>query len=178
MVITDKDIYISLPPLISNAEQISWNRLYNFLVANSILILAWSAVYAAELPTSLLTTGLLVAICVVGFLTSIFWFGLGIRGRGFLNALVCWGKKIEEQDCEGLKPYCFIEIIRDEGIANLPEKFRPSLQNCWTRELSKVLLEKKWYKLCGSYFTQTLIPGFFAALYIILVVASFKRPTS
>jgi len=142
------------------------------------MILAWSAVYAAELPLSYLTTGVMVAICVVGILTSIFWFGLGIRGRGFLNAFVCWGAKIEEQKWQKLRPYTFIEIIRDHGIAKLPEDYRPSLQDCWIQEISKVLHEKKWYKLFGSYFTQTLIPGFFAILYIILIVASFKRPTS
>lgn len=178
MAVTNADIYNSLPQLISNAEQISWNRLYNFLTANSIMILAWSAIYAAKLPCSFLTTGVLVAICAVGTLMGIFWFGLGIRGRGFLNALVCWGAKIEEQKGQGIKLYTFIEIIRDKGVDKLPEDYRPSIRGSWIKEFYKTLRKKKWFNLFGSYFTLTLIPVFFVIIYIFLIVASFGRPTS
>jgi protein-S-isoprenylcysteine O-methyltransferase Ste14 len=66
----------------AHAEQIRWTLLYNLLVANTILLLAWAAIFA----TTVRPPGarvILVGLCVVGLLVSLLWVFLERRANGF-----------------------------------------------------------------------------------------------
>lgn len=46
-LVSAKDVYAAVFKMIVNAENISWNRFYNFLWFNSILIVSWATVWVA-----------------------------------------------------------------------------------------------------------------------------------
>jgi hypothetical protein len=70
------ELYSALVQMVNNAESISWNRFYNFLMGNSILVLAWATIYASQ-DRSTLTSIVLSAICVFGAGSGIVWAALG-----------------------------------------------------------------------------------------------------
>ncbi len=68
----------------AHAEQLRWTVLYNFLVANTILLLGWVAVFAIN-TSSYRKTGTLVVFCVTGLCVSLGWLALGIRASRFVR---------------------------------------------------------------------------------------------
>lgn len=96
-------VYQLLPTLINNAESISWNRFNNFLIFNSIHILAWVAIYTKQNPPYIL----LSAISVFGLIGCFVWCALGLRGRKNVNLFLKMGKDIESSD-----PKPFTEAIK------------------------------------------------------------------
>lgn len=67
----------------AHPEQLRWTVLYNFLVANSILLLGWAAVFATSCsPTR---TCSLVVLCAAGLCVCFVWRALGIRASGFVE---------------------------------------------------------------------------------------------
>lgn len=62
--ITGKEIYSALVHLIIHAESITWNRFYNYLMGNSILVLAWTMVFASKVE-SVWVSFVMVLICVL-----------------------------------------------------------------------------------------------------------------
>ncbi len=102
-------VYQLLPTLIGNAESISWNRFNNFLLFNSILILAWTTIYAkAEWPHLLLSS-----LSVVGLVISFVWCALGLRGRNNVNLFLKIGKNIESTHQGDIKPLTDAVNLRD-----------------------------------------------------------------
>ena len=75
-----KDLYGALIQMVIHAEGISWSRLYNFLMGNSILVLAWATVYASNQRTTV-TGVVLSTICLLGGFSGIAWAELGARTR-------------------------------------------------------------------------------------------------
>ena len=69
-MITDKELYPSLVQLRIHADSVTWNRFYNFLMFNSILVLAWATVYAAH-PRPIGAWAVLVAFCFFGGLSGV-----------------------------------------------------------------------------------------------------------
>lgn len=68
----------------AHAEQLRWTVLYNFLVASTILLLGWAAVFAIDTSSST-KTGILAVFCVAGLCLSLGWLALGIRASGFVK---------------------------------------------------------------------------------------------
>jgi len=68
----------------AHAEQLRWTVLYNFLVANTILLLGWAAVFAINASSST-RTATLVVFSVAGLCVSLGWLALGIRASGFVR---------------------------------------------------------------------------------------------
>src|SRR5689334_16945598 len=92
-MVTSKDLYPSLVQMITHAENISWNRFNNFLMFSTILILSWATVWVANSPQSRMM--FLVAICILGGLSGVFWAALGYRGRSFLSAYLKMAADLE-----------------------------------------------------------------------------------
>jgi hypothetical protein len=80
---TAKELYPALVQLIIHAESVTWNRFYNFLMFNTILVLAWATVWVSG--ASQLKAVILVAISSLGGVSGVFWAALGYRGRAFLS---------------------------------------------------------------------------------------------
>jgi hypothetical protein len=114
-----KDAYTSLVQLIINAETISWNRFYNFLMFNTILVLAWATIWVSKDAAAVSKAVVLVAICSLGGISGIFWAALGYRGRTFLDEYVKISSDIEADariwaaDMKKIKPLTKTIELRD-----------------------------------------------------------------
>jgi hypothetical protein len=84
-----------------HAEQMRWTILYNFLVGNTILLVAWSQLFAALLaPSNVHAVGLnivLIGFCGIGIGGSIVWIFLGLRANRFSQQYFEAGLRLEEQ---------------------------------------------------------------------------------
>jgi hypothetical protein len=94
-LVTAKEAYLALVQLIIHAESTTWNRFYNFLMGNSILVVAWAALFASNSKSD--ATPVLVTICLLGAFGGIAWAALAVRGRRNLNEFVELGKLIEAE---------------------------------------------------------------------------------
>lgn len=145
------EIYSSILQLVNYAESTTWNRLYNFLMANSILILAWATIYVSQSKTHIKTI-VMVAICVIGAISGFFFGLLGIRGRLILKEYIKLGRSIEAKpkfwpiDLQEHKLFTDIERIRDQTH----------------------------FRWAGSFYILPVGPWTFAVLYIILLYASLE----
>lgn len=82
-----------------HAEQMRWTILYNFLVGNTILLVAWSALFAA-LVDNAQSVGLpvvLILFCGIGIAGSIVWAYLQRRSNRFTVEFFETGLALEEQ---------------------------------------------------------------------------------
>ena len=93
-MITIKDNYAILTQLVIHAESISWNRLYNFLTCNAILLVAWATIYASEPDNPGLVA--MALFCIVGAVSGIVWVELGRRGREYLRQYIEQATQLEE----------------------------------------------------------------------------------
>jgi len=94
-VVSAKEVYPALVQLAIHAESITWNRFYNFLMANSILVLAWATIFASSLSDRPGPKTVLAAICILGGASGVAWAGLAVRGRKFLFDFVGLAQAIE-----------------------------------------------------------------------------------
>ncbi|MBU1744725.1 MAG: hypothetical protein KJ649_07530 [Proteobacteria bacterium] len=78
----------------AHAEQVRWALLYNFLMAATILLLAWAAIYGEDQPNVARKIPLIL-FAGVGCLTSFLWIGLCARANGFVTAYAEYAKKLE-----------------------------------------------------------------------------------
>lgn len=148
----DKTVYSALVQLVIHAESITWNRFYNFLMANSILVLAWAVIYVSRSYSPIVTITLL-SICILGGLSGPFWAGLGFRGRKFLDVYVKLASNIEADT--SLWPNTILQ-------------YKPFSK---TRDLIRSL-PCGW---SGSRYILVAAPLAFMILYIVLTVASLTR---
>lgn len=104
--ISAKELYPALVQLITYSETISWNRFSIFLLFNSILVLAWSAVITSDLHDSF-SLVVLVAIGCFGVGSGLLCAKLGKRGRAFVkyyldlasdieNDTNCWSDQLKK----------------------------------------------------------------------------------
>jgi hypothetical protein len=91
---TDQTMYQILSEHWAHAEQIRWTALYNFLVASTILLLAWAAVFATK--DTIEKKYLLVGLCVIGILISLLWAAISIRSTSFVKLYADRAASIEE----------------------------------------------------------------------------------
>src|SRR6266545_4516598 len=78
----------------THAEQIRWTLLYNYLMASTILLLAWSTLFANHRANPGATL-LLAVISSAGAIISVVWILLGIRATGFVAAYHKLGLSLE-----------------------------------------------------------------------------------
>jgi len=120
-MVTAQTLHPSLVQLVIHAEATSWNRFYNFLMFNTILILAWSTIYVAQnRPAG--AAAILATMTVLGAVSGIAMAALGVRGRKFLDEYVDLAVKIEADDkCwpEVLAQYKPLTLTKDR-IAKFP----------------------------------------------------------
>jgi hypothetical protein len=131
----------------AHAEQVRWTLLYNFLMASTILLLAWATIFAGS-SSPRVKTAVLFLLCVAGFLLSVVWVALGQRGSSFVRMYAELGRRLEP-DCQQtiLTPFRRADQHRTEiiGIG-------------------------RW---ALTYRVLVFVPGIFAALYAVLSVLSF-----
>ena len=78
-----KDVYQAYLRLQRDTEMLTWNRLYIFLVFNSILVVSWATLWPShgrEVPSAVYYT-----LGALGILSGLVWAALGYRGRIFLE---------------------------------------------------------------------------------------------
>lgn len=139
----------------THAEQVRWSILYNFLMASSILLLAWSTIYTNKCSLGTLTLHLFSA---VGFLISIMWLMIGSRVNKFIKRYGALGEKLEDGlDLKEYGPFHCGQLIRSE------EKTSKSLRNIFINPGSFI----------SSSFIVFFVPLIFAVLYIVLFIISF-----
>jgi hypothetical protein len=129
----------------THAEQVRWSLLYNFLMAVTILLLAWAAVAGATFEPKRLV---LLSLCGAGFVLSLVWFGLSRRAGLFVHHYAEFGRSVERDQLLVVGPFRSAKAFRDDikGLATLMP--------------SRVVLP--------------LVPALFAVLCVILAYGSIQ----
>jgi hypothetical protein len=132
----------------THAEDTRWSLLNNYLTGNSILILAWAALFTSQAPYRRF---LCAVLAVGGLFISILWAGLSHRGNGFIHMYANLGISIENELGEGLK--------------------RPEQTTSWFpftnagNHRSRIRRPARWF---SSRFTVVSVPLVFALIYVLL----------
>jgi len=138
----------------AHAEQVRWTVLYNFLVANTILLLAWGAVFGTTQSAqgSPRRTFILLIFCIAGAIISITWVGLGQRANNFIKHY-----SVKACNLEAALP-------EEWRLFAATEEFRRRLQGSegWVSTRRVVLF----------------IPGTFFVLFVLLACLSIKNEIS
>ena len=150
----NKELYILLHPHIQHAENVSWNRFNNYLLFNSIMLLAWVSLYTKE-PLDPREVLVLATIPVLGIISGVFWAGLGYRGRKFLNTFIDLGTILEES------------MVQSDNWPN--DKVKPCKS---IKDMRDSTLPCKW---AGSFFILVYGPTLFSLLYVLLFIVSVCR---
>ena len=96
----DPDDYSDVIQLVIHADNLTWERLYYFLVFNSIMFLAWVQLFCSvREPASEKTKLILLAVfSLLGLLVSSVWGPIAIgRGIRFQNYYMEWARCIEQR---------------------------------------------------------------------------------
>jgi|GEM_PF-192376 len=78
----------------THAEQIRWTLLYNYLMASTILLLAWATIFAGQGATPA-RNWILVALATAGTLLSALWVPHGVRATGFVKMYAATAERLE-----------------------------------------------------------------------------------
>lgn len=182
-VITIRDLYSVLTQLVIHAESISWNRLYNFLTCNSILVLAWATAYVSQAPNPDCKI-VLVAFCILGAASGIVWAELGKRGRAYLDHYRDQAKDLEKQP-NAFSPdipkdfWPFQSDVKGSCQENL--KVSPPGKMGEQKQASACSPPCRYFEiLLGPYYGTSrrilkVVPYLFTALYCLLFVLSIRR---
>jgi hypothetical protein len=107
-----------------HAEQMRWTVLYNFLVGNTILLVAWSTLFA-QLVSSPWSIGLRIVVigfCPIGMLGGILWAFLQARSNTFAKHYFGAAFELEKALCrslDGARGACAIaDEHRRAGVIN------------------------------------------------------------
>lgn len=143
----------------SHAEQERWSILYNFLMASTILLLAWATVYASAVSVKL---PVLLVLSAGGVLISLLWPIIGCRVNLFIRRYGELGEKVENLlHLQDLGPFHRGETIRAEEQVNVTK------QRCQITAMERV------GRLIPSRVFVLIIPGLFAAIYLLLFILSW-----
>lgn len=137
-----------------HAEQIRWALLYNYLMASTILLLAWAAVFASA-NSDPIGQRILAALAVGGVLLSGLWVALGVRAAGFVHAYRVAGNNLEQ------------ELIGAFGLSTGNAPF--AVANNHRRTVAGLA------KAAESARVLWLVPTVFLFLYILLARLSFGQ---
>ena len=146
------DVFSGLLQLAMHAENTSWNRFYNFLMGNSILVLAWATIYVSS-THSVMSMIVMIAICLLGGISGPPWSNLGVRGRESLREYCNTGLSLENDSS------IWPKALDKYKVFNLITSVRDSLPN----------------PKSGSYTLLKTAPWGFSVLYAVLVVATVVK---
>ncbi|MFX0201314.1 MAG: hypothetical protein ACFFCW_34790 [Candidatus Hodarchaeota archaeon] len=146
--VEDSKIYEMLSTLMMYSEQVRWTRFNNLLVVNSILIVAWAAIFAGTSPFSYKAL-LLSLLCLPGVIFGILWSFLGRRSSKYLDDFHKMAEKLEK------------------GFPK--HKIKPFHKSEETRETVRT----GFMKLTSSKWIVTWIPIAFSLLFLGLILASW-----
>jgi len=152
-LLSRRDLWTGLIQLIIHTESISWSRLYNFLMGNSILVLAWATIYSSA-DRGVWTRLVMSAICVLGGFSGPAWAALGSRTRYYVNLHVRQAESLEGD------PSSWEEAI--------PDELRPFRQGATIRGGR--------FKYSSNPFLLQAVPLSFTALYVLMLVATWTCP--
>lgn len=110
--VDDAVVYNVLSSLVIHSENIRWIRLNSLIIFNSVLIVAWAAVFSsrADLDNN---SVLLTIICVPGIVLGLIWSFLGYRSSGYLDDYHSKAERIETTFGEDMeKPFHVSEARR------------------------------------------------------------------
>lgn len=138
----------------AHAEQIRWTLLYNYLMASTILLLAWSAVFASS-DHSFEKAVVLALLAVGGIALSALWVALGLRATGFVRRYAAAGGDLEA------------ELIKATGISPPNSPFAVASRH---REVITGLARG-----ASSAIVLWIVPTVFLFIYIALLWVSFGQ---
>lgn len=143
------EAYKALVQFTTSAESTRWNRFYNYLTANSLLIVAWATLYSkADMPRVVA-----MAICLIGMLGGIAWAFLGYRSTRFHNGYMQLGSHMERNWPGGSTAMPF--------TMSLEARDAPSIHRY----------------LGSSYYVLTMGPITLLCLYVLLLEQTLPAPT-
>jgi hypothetical protein len=147
----------------SHAEQERWSILYNFLTANTILLLAWAAIFSSTTP---IRGSALMVLSLSGILISLLWLTIGSRVNMFIKRYGELGETIENQlHLHAIGPFHVGEIIRKKERSDESKRNR------------KLNLTERLGTIIPSRTFVLFVPMLFVIIYIALLVLSLL-PTS
>ena len=129
-----------------HGEQMRWTILYNFLVGNTILLVAWATLFVGLLQNrdSLGLKIVLIASCALGALGGIVWALLESRANGFAERFFNLGVDLEKylpKPGDSAGPFGAMALHRTKGFVK-------------------------------TYVVLVVVPVVFAVLYVALLVIS------
>ncbi len=142
-----------------HAEEERWSILNNFLVASTILLLAWAAVFVAQATTA--RNIVLTLLSLGGFGISLLWITIASRVSIFIDLYTRLGEEVEASLVLANGPF----IQARERIRH-GKKLETRLTGWPNRVIDSLGL-----KISSRVFV-TLIPGVFAVVYIALLLSS------
>ena len=144
-----------------HAEQERWTILNNFLLASTILLLAWAALFGAS--ASVKKGVALILLSVAGLGLSVLWVAISSRASIFVDLYCRMGEDIEEELSLGDGPFTKAkDDIRDRGRVE-------------SRLTGRVDLLINWIgsKIKSRVFV-IVVPGVFGLIYVLLLLLSLR----
>ena len=135
----------------THSEQVRWALLYNCLMASTILLLAWAAIFSAA-SDGVATRLILALLACSGVVISFVWVALGRRASSFVTMYSKAGLDLEKP--RGSEPI-------PAGPFACADCHRRALKDAKSWELAK------W---APSEFVVMLVPGIFVVVYVVLAV--------
>lgn len=135
-----------------HAEQVRWALLYDYLMASTILLLAWATIFASDRPARQL---ILLCLALAGALISVLWIALGARSNSFVKMYVTVGIAAEEQiqpleAQETERPFKSAENHRQHSVKGIA-------------------------RIATSSLVMKCVPSVFAILYAVLAYVSLTQ---
>jgi len=155
MVLTDdQDTRLALYQAASqhwaHAEQIRWTLLYNYLMASTILLLAWATVFASNSSHPIVQ----FVFAAAGAILSALWVALGARATGFVSMYSATGRSLEP-----LPEQLAGEVARVGPFA-AAARHRSSMTGVG--------------RFAPSHFVLWLVPTLFLVVYLALLYLSIR----
>jgi len=138
--VSKKEVYLLLMKMFSDAETIAWSRLNNFLLFNSVLVVAWVQLWINDWSM----WWMLIGVSLTGLLSGVVWGSLGRRITSFRKRYLDEAIALES------------EVFKDlpQKPAALTKKLRDELPGGWS----------------GTRWVVIVVPYCFAALHLCLGV--------
>jgi hypothetical protein len=110
----ESPLYPAISQHWAHSEQIRWTLLYNFLMASTILLLAWATIFVAANPCASARRPVLIAFAIAGLVLSIAWVGIVLRSGRFVDMYASLGHKTEEGPPAVRGPFTAADLLRPE----------------------------------------------------------------
>lgn len=127
----------------AHAEQIRWTLLYNYLMASTILLLAWATIFTSSNRYRGLV---LLVLSLAGVALSSVWVALGVRATGFV------------------KMYEGVGFAAEAAVQAVGGPFAAARQH--RQSVSGI------GRLTPSGFVLRFVPSMFVTLYLLLALVS------